>query len=193
MARKRPSVSDMIQEKVQNTSTPEGESVIDITAKEITQEESSAEELETTVKQLQEHLENTRQNQEKLQQQIQELQAALSTKEATIKNLQTSLEKMQNNEENLRQKIQELQSVLSEKDVLIERLNQELREAKQAAVQLAEANSKLIEEAQVSKKQKEISKPVSYRKSYRAIEKIPPKQPQESTDSPDSAPMWLLD
>jgi len=192
MARKRPSVSDMIQEKVQNTST--GESVIDITAKEITQEESFTE-LEITVKQLQEHLENTRENQEKLQQQIQELQSILSTKEATIKNLQSSLETMQNSEENLRQKVQELQSALSEKDVLIERLNQELQEAKQAALKLAEANSKLMEEAQLSKKQKEISKPVSYKKSYRAIEKIPPTQPQaqESTDSADSAPMWLLD
>ncbi|MFQ4142926.1 hypothetical protein [Chlorogloeopsis sp. ULAP02] len=224
MPRKRPSVSDVLQEKAQNLPSPEGETVIDVAAQEIKDESPSTTEapstqpedkvtstskhsnldtadVEATVKQLQVNLEKAqeqaRHKEEALQQQISELQSALSEKTALEKAQKQALQK----EEALQQQISELQSALSEKTALTERFSKELYEAKQAAVQLAEANSRLTEEINTlkqekenqskKKKEKESIAPITYRKSYRHLEKLPLTQPQESADN--SSQMWLLD
>lgn len=187
MARKR--LSDLLQEESQKISSPENESVIEVTAEEVvevvssTTEESSAEANEQTTSK------RTHQTKADL--------------EAAIKQLQEDLEQAQkqarHNEDKLRNQISELQAALSGKEALAERLTKELSDAKQAALQLAEANSKFMEEINTLKqvkekeivKQKESIKPITYRKSYRSPEILPPNQPEEKVDN--SSQMWLLD
>ncbi|KOP25083.1 hypothetical protein AMR41_16825 [Hapalosiphon sp. MRB220] len=207
----RKRVADVLQEEAHKISSPEIEPVIDVAAEEVpeetnsTTEESAAKnkratptkaDLEATINQLQTSLEQTRQNEEKFQQQLNELQSALSEKNTAIKQLQTSLKETQQNQKNLQTEISDLQLALSEKDKLVERLTKDLEEAKQAAVQLAQANSQLTEEINSlnkSKKEKEIPKALTYRKSYRppTPEKLPPQVPSEPADN--SNQMWLLD
>jgi chromosome segregation ATPase len=207
----RKRVADVLQEEAHKISSPEVESIIDVTAEEVpdettpTTEESVAKnkrttptkaDLETTINQLQTSLEETRQNEVNVRQQLNDLQSALSEKNTVIKQLQASVAETQQNQKNLQSQISDLQSALSEKDKLVERLTKELDEAKQAAVQLAQANSQLTEEINNlhnSKKEKAIPKALTYRKSYRAPtpEKLPPQTPTEPADN--SNQMWLLD
>ncbi|MBD2433310.1 MULTISPECIES: hypothetical protein [Fischerella] len=207
----RKRVADVVQEEAHKISSPEVESIIDVAAEEVpdentpTTEESIAKnkrtnstktDLEATINQLQTSLEQTRQNEANLQQQLSDLQSALSEKNTLIKQLQASVTETQQNQKKLQSQISELQSALSEKDKLVERLTKELDDAKQAAVQLAQANSQLTEEINNlnnSKKEKAIPKALTYRKSYRTPtpEKLPPQTPTEPTDN--SNQMWLLD
>ena len=102
------------------------------------------------------------------------------------------MEQLHQHEASLDQQIVDLQSALSEQKELVERLKKELYEAKQAAVYLAETNSKLTEEIHTSKKEtKKTQQIVTYRKSYQEPEYLPQTQPGESEDT--SAQMWLLD
>ncbi|MFB2770869.1 hypothetical protein ACE1AT_16480 [Pelatocladus sp. BLCC-F211] len=207
----RKRVADVLQEEAHKISSPEVEPVIDVAAEEVpeetnpTTEESAAKnkratptktDSEATIKQLETSLEETRQNEENFRQQLSELQSTLSEKNTAIKQLQTSLEETQQNQKNLQTEISDLQSALSEKDKLVERLTKNLEEAKQAAVQLAQANSQLTEEINnlnKPKKEKEIPKALTYRKSHHAptAQRIPPQPPTEPADN--SNQMWLLD
>ncbi|BAY15672.1 hypothetical protein NIES2109_30170 [Nostoc sp. HK-01] len=183
MARKQ-NLSDLIQAEAQkltpNSAVDEG--AIEVPAVQVTEEQTAAADVEiaesTTAKR------NT------------------STKadlEATIKDLQTTLEKNQATEKALQKQIKELQSALSEQKLSIEHLTQELDETKKTALQLAEANSKLIEEnkalqqpkASIVPQKKEYYNPVDYRKSHRSPD-ILPDMPAETKDD-FAANTWLYD
>lgn len=102
------------------------------------------------------------------------------------------MEQSHQNEASLNQQIVDLQSALSEQKELVERLKKELYEAKQAAVYLAETNSKLTEEISTLRQEtKKTQQIVTYRKTYQEPEYLPQTQPGESEDA--SAQMWLLD
>ncbi len=102
------------------------------------------------------------------------------------------MEQSHEHEASLNQQIVDLQSVLSQQKELVEQLKKELYEAKQAAVYLAETNSKLTEEIHTLKQEtKKTQEIVSYRKPYQELEYLPQTQPGEAEDA--SAQMWLLD
>ncbi|OCQ91210.1 hypothetical protein BCD64_24680 [Nostoc sp. MBR 210] len=126
--------------------------------------------------------------------------------EATIKDLKTTLEKNQDTEKALQKQIKELKSALSEQQTSlseqqasVERLTKELEEAKTTVLQLAEANSKLIEEnkalqqpkASIVPQKKDNYHQTDYRKSHRAPEKLPD-MPAETKDD-FAANTWLYD
>jgi hypothetical protein len=75
--------------------------------------------------------------------------------EATVKELREALDKAKQNEASYQEKIIDLQSALLKQKELSERLKSEVEEAKNAAIHLAQANSKLTEEASVLKEAKE--------------------------------------
>ncbi|WP_066381647.1 hypothetical protein [Anabaena sp. CA = ATCC 33047] len=184
---KKHSLSDLIQEEVQKFNPSEGESAINVNAVEVAEDNAATP--EETSQPIAETLTNKRSNPTK------------ADLEATIKQLQASLETSQQNEMSLKQKKLELESALAQQKAAVERITKELYEAKQTALQLAEANSQLIEENQ-SLKQKPPTptpkqpeqptyKPVTYRKSHLTPEKLPV-QPTESQDN-FSANTWLYD
>lgn len=181
-------VADVLQEQTQKFTPEKSESAIEVSAEAIVEHAESSEELltdtpeqtparrtptkadlEAMVKELQEKDERSRQREKQLQQENSDLQSALSGEQA----------------------------LLSEQKTLVERLTKELYDAKKAALQLAEANSQLIEESKVIKKEKEKEKESivvkqekqiipasSYRKSYQALEKAPQHQPEQNQFKP---------
>ncbi|PHM08384.1 hypothetical protein [Nostoc sp. 'Peltigera malacea cyanobiont' DB3992] len=212
MARKQ-SLSDLLQEEAQKFTPPEGESAIEVTAEKIVEEQASDDE-------------------ESLGQPLEPASTKRSpTKadlEATVKELTSNLETSHKKEATLGQEITDLQSKLSkqktfvsEQKSLLEQLTKELDETKKAALQLAEANSLLIEEInsfkkeaeqKVEQKVEEKSKlvvketsaikpvkdhynPLNYKKSHRSSETLAQNQPQnQPNEYPDSSnEMWLLD
>jgi chromosome segregation ATPase len=209
MVKKRVSVSDLLQEEAQKFTPPEGESVIEVTAQAVTEENVAAAAVE----------------EEAAEQTLEQGTTAKRTTptkadlEATIQELKESLEQSQHKETTLQKQVVDLQSSVSEQKTLAKRLTKELDEAKKAALHLAESNSKLIEEINSLKqekenitesnsklteeitsltKPKETYKPVkhsyhqdNYRKSYRTSEHLATTQPDESEDT--SSQMWLLD
>ncbi|MCC5631249.1 hypothetical protein LC613_26115 [Nostoc sphaeroides CHAB 2801] len=207
MARKQ-SLSDLLQEEAQKFTPPEGESAIEITAQEIAEELASSDE------------ESSAQTPE-----LNSTKRTSPTKadlEATVKELTANLEKSHKNEASIGQEIADLQSKLSkqktlasEQKSLVEQVTKELEETKKTALQLAEANSKLIEEINALKQTaednsklavavketsaikpvKEHYNPLNYKKSHRSSEKLAQNQPQnQPNEYPDSSnEMWLLD
>ncbi|ODG98823.1 hypothetical protein A4S05_07235 [Nostoc sp. KVJ20] len=214
MARKQ-SLSDLLQEEAQKFTPPEGESAIEVTAEKIVEEQAASDE-------------------ESLGQPLEPASTKRSpTKadlEATVKELTTNLETSHKKEASLGQEITDLQSKLSkqktfasEQKSLLEQLTKELDETKKTALQLAEANSLLIEEINSFKKeavQKAVQKaedksklavavketsaikpvkdhynPLNYKKSHRSSETLAQAQPQnQPNEYPDSSnEMWLLD
>jgi len=178
-------VADVIQEQAQKFTPNEGESAIEVAAEVIIEHAESSEELSTDrpeqtpathtsstkadlepmIQELQERDEQSRQREKQLQQQNSDLQSALSQEK----------------------------SIFYEQKALVERLTKELDDAKKAALQLAVANSQLIEENNVLKKQKEsivvkqekeIIPASSYGKSYQSSEKTPQHQPQQNQLKP---------
>lgn len=139
MVKKR--LSDLIQEEAQKLTPNENESVIEVTAQEVTEQDTSAAAASPT--------------------QTPEPTAAkrtIPTKadlEIIIKELKETLEKKQDKEKSLQQQIADLQSSVSEQKASTEKLTKELQEAKKAAIHLAEANSQLIEENNSLKQEKE--------------------------------------
>ncbi|AFY45490.1 hypothetical protein [Nostoc sp. PCC 7107] len=119
--------------------------------------------------------------------------------EATIRELQTTVEKNQAAEKALQKQIKQLQLALSEQQSSVEHLTQELEETKKTALQLAEANSQLIEEnkalqqpkASIVPQKKEHYNPMDYRKSHRSPD-ILPDMPAETKDD-FAANTWLYD
>jgi DNA gyrase/topoisomerase IV subunit A len=206
MARKQ-SLSDLLQEEAQKFTPPEGESAIEVTAEAIAEEEASSDE------------ESSAQTPE-----LNSTRRTSPTKadlEVTVKELTTNLEIIHKNEVSLGQEIADLQSKLSkqqtlvsEQKLLLQQVTKELEETKKTALQLAEANSQLIEEINALKQTaeenskklvvkettaikpaKEHYNPLNYKKSHRSSETLAQNQPQnQPNEYPDSSnEMWLLD
>lgn len=196
MARKH-SLSDLIQEEAQKFTPTADESAIEVTAEAVTEDTETPAD---SSKQIPEPSATKRTNPTK------------ADLEVTIKELQTSLAASQAHEKTLEQQIVELQSALAEQQTSVERLTKELYDAKKTILQLAEANSQLIEESQTLKQEQEASKaakqqaqvaiqkqpepksykPVlSYRKSHRTPEQMPVQQSEAQDDF--SANTWLYD
>ncbi|MEH2353478.1 hypothetical protein [Nostoc sp.] len=200
MARKQ-SLSDLLQEEAQKFTPPEGESAIEVTAEKIVEEQASDDE-----ESLGEPLEPTS---------TKRTSPTKADLEATVKELTSNLETSHKKEASLGQEITDLQSKLSkqktfssEQKSLLEQLAKELDETKKTALQLAEANSLLIEEINSFKKeaeqkavQKAVQKaeeksklvvketsaikpvkdhynPLNYKKSHRSSETLAQNQPQ---------------
>jgi chromosome segregation ATPase len=206
MARKQ-SLSDLLQEEAQKFTPPEGESAIEVTAEPIAEEQASLDE------------ESSAQTPE-----LNSTKRTSPTKadlEATVKELTSNLEKSHQKESSLEQEIANLQSKLSkqqtlgsEQKLLTQQVAKELEETKKTALQLAEANSQLIEEINALKQTAEDNSkklvvketsaikpvkdhynPLNYKKSHRSSETLAQNQPQNQPDQyPDSSnEMWLLD
>ncbi|BAY64845.1 hypothetical protein NIES22_49450 [Calothrix brevissima NIES-22] len=205
MVKKRVSVSDLLQEEAQKFTPPEGESVIEVTAQAVTEENVTDEETPAPTPETGIAARRTTPTKADL--------------ETTIQELKESLEKSQQQESTLQKQVADLQSSVSEQKTAAKRLTKELDEAKKAALHLADSNSKLIEEINTLKQEKETLsasnsqlteelnalkqpkesyKPVKqthsqdyYRKSYRTSEHLAITQPAEPEDN--SSQMWLLD
>lgn len=103
-------------------------------------------ELEATVKELKEALEKAQQKETSLVKEWKETFEKTHQKEASLaKELKEALDKAQQKEVSFQQQIIDLQSALSEQKELAAKLKSDLKDAKQAAVHLADANSKLTE------------------------------------------------
>ncbi|MCC5668114.1 hypothetical protein LC653_30640 [Nostoc sp. CHAB 5784] len=207
MARKQ-SLSDLLQEEAQKFTPSEGESAIEVTAQEIAEEQALSDE------------ESSAQTPEPNS--TKRTSPTKADLEATVKELTANLEKSHKNEVSLGQEIADLQSKLSkqktlasEQKSLVEQVTKELDETKKTALQLAEANSKLIEEINALKQTaednsklavavketsaikpvKEHYNPLNYKKSHRSSEKLAQNQPQnQPNEYPESSnEMWLLD
>ncbi|MDH6086588.1 hypothetical protein [Umezakia ovalisporum] len=187
-------LSELIQEEAQKLITLANEAAIEVTSEEVTEQSFLAtEELPSPSEKLT------------------PLQDAMSSQkdlETTVQELKQTLEKSQNKEKVLHQQIVDLQSALDEKQLLIERLTKELHEAKQTALHLAEANSKLLEESnspvQVKSKNspnpakeeksaikvKEKYSPVNYRKSRRIPEHLIERKREDDNFAENT---WLYD
>ena len=131
MVRKR--VADLLQEEAQKFTPTEGESAIEVTATPI---ETSVDEKE----------EDDTSTQEASSTHAKRTSPTKADLEVTLKDLQETLDKSQQNEKALEKQIIDFQSALSEQKTLAGRLTKELQDAKKAALQLAEANSQLIED-----------------------------------------------
>jgi chromosome segregation ATPase len=194
MVKKR--LSDLLQEEAEKLTPTQSESAIEVAAVEVAEDTSEAEESPT---QTQELTSNRRTNPTK------------ADLEVTIKELKETLEQSQKNEKTLQQQITELKSAASEQKASTQRLTKELDDAKKTVLQLAEANSKLIEENNLLKQEKENKSssiqvkenksssiqvkekynPVAYRKSHRIAEKLP-EQPADTNDD-FANNTWLYD
>jgi hypothetical protein len=178
-------VDDVLQEKTQKFTPYEGESAMEVTAEAIVEHAELSEELSTATVEQTPATHTTQ---------------TLADLEAMVKELQESLEQSRHREKKLQQQNSDLhsalsqeKSLLSEQKVLVERLTKELYDAKKAALQLAEANSQLIEESNVIKKEKEsivlkqekqIIPASSYKKSYQSSQKAPQHQPEPNQLKP---------
>jgi hypothetical protein len=182
-------VADVLQEQAQKFTPDKGESVIEVAAEAIVEHAESAEELSTDTPE---------------QTPAKRTSPTKADLEAIVKELQETLEQSQEKEKKLQQQNSDLQLTLSqeqafllEQKALVERLTKELYDAKKAALQLAEANSQLIEASNVLKKEKEKEKESivvkqekqfipasSYRKSYQSSEKAPQQQPEQNQLKP---------
>ncbi|MEH2251825.1 hypothetical protein [Nostoc sp.] len=191
---KKQSLSDLLQEEAQKFTPPEGESAIEVTAEKIAEEQASADE------------ESSAQTPESTS--IKRTSPTKADLEATVKELTIDLDKSHKKEVSIGQEIADLQSKLSkqktfvsEQQTLIQQLTKELDETKKAALQLAQANSLLIEEINAFKQTaednsklvvketsaikpvKEQYNPYNYKKSHRPSERLAQNQPDEYADS----------
>ena len=123
---------------------------------------------------------------------------------ATITELRSTIEKAQKREDSFVQQISDLKAELSEQKKLAKKLQKELEQtnlkseleqAKKTALELADANSKLIQEMKAlqKEKEKEIVKAPEPPKSIQKLQRVP--LPPEKTKMPaDFAEnTWLLD
>lgn len=202
MPRKQ-NLSDLIQEEAQKFTPSAGEDAIEVTAQPVAEETAAIPETSPTPED----------NGDK---------RSTTDLEATIKELQASLKKSAQQEKTLQQKIDELQAALSEQKSLVKKLTKELEETKKTALQLAQSNSQLIEEhkslalaqekeqqekleqlrleqekqkQEQLQKQKDIYKPVIYRKSTRLPDNRPTQPNQTTNEIKDdfASNTWLYD
>jgi chromosome segregation ATPase len=141
------------------------------------------------------------------------LEQAHQHEAAIVAELRAGLEKAHQREYELQENVYQLKSEVFEQKSLVQKLEQaldqanmkiknELDEAKKTALELAQANAKLIEELKGVKVQKEeppTPKAIVPKKQMTIpkksvpiiIEKLPPEKPGEPSTT--SSPMWLLD
>ncbi|MEA5512996.1 hypothetical protein [Nodularia sp. UHCC 0506] len=187
-------LSDLLEEETQKLIPLENQSVIEVKAEKVTEENAlTTDKLPTLTHK---------------QTPLKEAMSTNNNLETTIQELKQSLEESQDQGTSLQKQIVDLQSVLYEKQVLIERLTKELHEAKQDALHLAESNSKLIEEskapATVKNNQpaipekvsqsaiqvKEKYNPVGYKKSHQVPEYLLERQKEDDNFADNT---WLYD
>ncbi|WP_414526401.1 hypothetical protein [Nodularia chucula] len=187
-------LSDLVQEEPQKLIPLANQSVIEVKAEKITEDNS------LTIDKLP--------TQTPKPTAVKETMSSNHHLEATIQELKKSLAQSQDKEKILQQQIVDLQSALYEKQVLTEKLTTDLHAAKQDALHLAEANSKLIAESNshisaqqqqpnITQKEnksaiqvKEKYNPVGYKKSHRVPEHLLERQ-KESDNFADNT--WLYD
>jgi chromosome segregation ATPase len=160
-------------------------------------EKSQAQEtiLQQQVNDLQSALAEQKAIAEKLTQELEETkQAAASEQKALTKKLtkgETALAEQKAVTEKLTQELEETkQTASAEQKAVTEKLTKELEEAKQTILQLAEANSQLIEENKKIKPPQPSSQ-LTYRKSHRPPDLPMQKTPVSSDDF--AANTWLYD
>ncbi|KAB8335220.1 hypothetical protein SD80_002435 [Scytonema tolypothrichoides VB-61278] len=180
---------------------------LEVTVKELKEALEKAQQKEASlVNELKETLEKAQQKEASLANELKETVNKAQKKEASVvKELKEALEKAQQKEASLQEQITDLQLDVSKHKKVAAKLKTELDDAKQAAIQLAEANSQLtetisalqqqkqnIQSSQQEKEKTQSSKSIkSYRKSYDLPEKQPIKKSEEPVDN--TSPMWLLD
>ncbi|MBH8552306.1 hypothetical protein I8751_07950 [Nostocaceae cyanobacterium CENA357] len=194
---KKQSLSDLIQEEAQKLTPTEDESTIEVQAEKVVEENTLA--ADTSSTETPEPTSARRTNPTK------------ADLEVIIKELKETLEQSQKKEKTFQKKLADLQAALSEQQASAERLTKELNETKKTALQLAEANSKLIEENKVAKQEQEIEhkalvkeqekssaiqvkekyNPIAYRKSHLATQKMPQQPIDTNDDFADNT--WLYD
>ncbi|MEH2365963.1 hypothetical protein [Nostoc sp.] len=212
MARKQ-SLSDLLQEEAQKFTPPEGESAIEVTAEKIVEEQASADEeslgqplepastkrsptkadLEATVKELTSNLETSHKKEASLGQEITDLQSKLSKQKTFVSEQKSLLEQLTKELDETKKTALQLAEANS---LLIEEINSFKKEAEQKAVQKAEEKSKLVvKETSAIKPVKDHYNPLNYKKSHRSSETLAQNQPQnQPNEYPDSSnEMWLLD
>ncbi|MEH2226522.1 hypothetical protein [Nostoc sp.] len=212
MARKQ-SLSDLLQEEAQKFTPPEGESAIEVTAEKIVEEQASADEeslgqplepastkrsptkadLEVTVKELTSNLETSHKKEASLGQEITDLQSKLSKQKTFVSEQKSLLEQLTKELDETKKTALQLAEANS---LLIEEINSFKKEAEQKAVQKAEEKSKLVvKETSAIKPVKDHYNPLNYKKSHRSSETLAQAQPQNQPNVyPDSSnEMWLLD
>jgi chromosome segregation ATPase len=194
MVKKR--LSDLLQEEAQKSSPLASDPAIEVKATSVSS--TSEEETEKNVNLDNKEVDSSLQEEsmpDVEQTNSRRTQPTKAELEATIKELKETLEQARENETSLGQQIVDLQSALSEQIELTERLKKELYEAKQAAIHLAEANTKLTEEIKALTSEKPNPnpnpKPVIAKKSYRTVANIPVRPSDEQIQTPNQ--MWLLD
>ncbi|AHJ31314.1 hypothetical protein PN465_05970 [Nodularia spumigena CS-584] len=187
-------LSDSLQEEAQKLIPLENQSVIEVKAEKVTEENTLTTDKLPTLSHKQTPLK--------------EAMSTNNNLETTVQELKENLEESQDKQKAFQKQIVDLQSVLYEKQVLIERLTKELHEAKQDALHLAEANSQLIEESKsripvkenkpvIPEKPntsaiqvKEKYNPVGYKKSHQVPEYLLERQ-KEGDNFADNT--WLYD
>ncbi len=212
MARKQ-SLSDLLQEEAQKFTPPEGESAIEVTAEKIVEEQASDDEeslgqplepastkrsptkadLEVTVKELTSNLETSHKKEASLGQEITDLQSKLSKQKTFVSEQKSLLEQLTKELDETKKTALQLAEANS---LLIEEINSFKKEAEQKAVQKAEEKSKLVvKETSAIKPVKDHYNPLNYKKSHRSSETLAQAQPQNQPNVyPDSSnEMWLLD
>ncbi|AFZ22741.1 hypothetical protein Cylst_0391 [Cylindrospermum stagnale PCC 7417] len=184
MIKKR--LADLLQKEMQKFTPLEGESAIEITA-EVVAENASPDASEPTA----DTTATKRTSPTKMD------------LEATVEELRDNLAQAQKKEASFQQQISNLKSALSEQESSGERLAKELDETKKTALQLAEANSQLIEEINNLKQAKEpvnalVKEPIkeaynslSYRKSHRSTERLQERPTGSNENFADNT--WLYD
>ncbi|WYL94785.1 MAG: hypothetical protein HEQ35_13840 [Gloeotrichia echinulata IR180] len=200
MVKKR--LSDLLQEEAEKFTPPQGEPVIEVTAEQVSEENASALEelttesptqipeptttkrtvptkadLETTIKELQESLEQANQKQASLQQQVVDSQADVAEQKALAERLIKELDEAK----------QAAVHLAAANSLLIEEIN-----ALKAETEIYKQQKEIPkQELEIQQHEKEAYNPLSYRKSHRSSIKLATKQPEEETDN--SSQMWLLD
>jgi predicted RNase H-like nuclease (RuvC/YqgF family) len=209
MARKR--LGDLLRQEAEKSPNSESQPVIEVTAEELLEDDTK------TVEELPINTSNkssandTSPTKAELEATVAELKAALEQGH--------QLELAHQHEGSLQQQVNELQAELSEEKKLVQKLQKELEkansfkaeldQAKKTALQLAQENSKLIEEINALKNhqgsvplkslkedvpvksQKEEIKPQAYPQRGRYIVSVAEHQTGESSDFASKS--WLLD
>ncbi|GAC1496662.1 MAG: hypothetical protein NVS2B14_10620 [Chamaesiphon sp.] len=176
MARKH--IADMIRQEAQNFPEAEGEPHQEAIAEERIEEDAEQTSEITPSK----HTQKTK-----------------AELEASVIELSGALEQAHQKESSLQQQITDLKLDLQKQEVLVQKLQKDLEqanrkkefeEAKKTALQLAEANSKLIEEVSVLKKEKEDVKAKNYKKVESSKINYAPEPTKQPADF--AANSWLL-
>ena len=162
-------LADLLQKEARNLASVQVESVNQVDSQEIPTAEESSAELSATVS---------------------ELTISQTSVEGIVRELEQVITQLEQKEVTLLNQVNNLQTALAVQKASSERSQQELEEAKEMILQLAQSNSQLIAENKGLKQAKEGSKLNNYKKSHLLSEKLTDK-PKASDDF--TANTWLYD